>query len=180
MKKLIVLLCLGLLIACSKKESAESQQDFSGLERPEVNPFLGEGPMADIEVSDEELKRFVMVSIEFGRIQAESQQKIIDILREEEMSMDTYNSISHAIDMGFSLDDYNFSDSDMEKFDICFQRISVVKEEMDEKFEAGIKDANFTTERFLDLNTAAQYNVEVMQRARDMAMNLSEEAELQE
>jgi hypothetical protein len=181
MKKLIVLLCLGLFIACSSEDkSAESQQDFSGLERPDVNPFLGEGPMADIEVSDEELKRFVMVSIEFGRIQAESQQKIIDILREEELSMDTYNSISHAIDMGFSLDDYNFSDTDMEKFDISFQRISEVKEEMDEKFEAGIKDANFTTERFLDLNTAAQYNIEVMQRARDMAMNLSEETELQE
>lgn len=181
MKKLIVLLCLGCFIACSSnEESAESQENFTEAERPDVNPFLGEGPMADIEVSDEELERFVLINIEFGRIQAEAQQEIIDILNEEEMSMDTYNSISHAIDMGFSLDDYNFSDSDLEKFDICYQRISEVQNRMDEKFEAGIEEANFTVERFMDLNTAAQYNIEVMQRAREMAINLSVESELQE
>lgn len=181
MKKLIVLLCLGIFIACSnKEESADSQQDFTELEQRNMNPFLGEGPMADIEVSDEELKRFVLVNMEFGRIQAEAQQEIINILREEELSMDTYNSISHAVDMGFSLDDYNFSETDLEKFDVCFQRISEVKAEMDEKFEAGIRDANFSTERFLDLNTAAQYNIEVMERARNMALNMWEDPELQE
>lgn len=180
MKKLFVLFCLAFFIACSSDDSAESQQDYSELERPTVNPFLGEGPMADIEVSDEELMRFVLLNIKFGRMQAEAQQEIIDILNEEEMSMDTYNSISHAIDMGFSLEDYNFSDSDLEKFDICFQRISEVKDRMDEKFEAGIEEANFSVERFLDLNTAAQYNIEVMQRAREIVTNLSVESEIPE
>tara|TARA_R100001143_G_scaffold63603_1_gene73660 strand:- start:7842 stop:8384 length:543 start_codon:yes stop_codon:yes gene_type:complete len=174
MKKLIVLLCLGLLVACEKDDEAiRAQQERMVAEQPITNPFFGEGPMADIEVSDEELREFVLLNMDFGRIQAEARQKIIDILREEELSTDSYNSISHALNMNFTLDEYNFSESDLEKFDIAKERISEVEEEVDEKIESEIEQSNFTMDRFLDLNVAANHNIEIMERAREMALKLT-------
>lgn len=181
MKKLLILLCLGLLIACeSDDESYGEQQEETVAEQRSENPFYGEGPMADIEVSDRELREFVLLNMDFGKIQAEAQQKIIEILREEDLSTDDYNSISHALSMGFSLDDYNFSDSDLEKFDRAKEKISEIEEEVSEKIESEIEQSDFTMDRFLDLNVAVNHNVEVMERAREIALSLSLEVEDQD
>lgn len=176
MKKLIILLCLGLLIACENDgddELIREQQEKMVAEQPIENPFFGEGPKADIEVSDEELREFVMLNMEFGKIQAEAQQNIVEILRDEELSTDSYNSMSNALNMGFSLDDNNFSESDLEKFDRAKERITVIEVEVDEKIESEIEQSNFTMDRFMDLNVAANYNEEVKERAREMAISIT-------
>lgn len=174
MKKLLLLLCLGLFVACENDdESYREQQERMVAEQRIENPFFGEGPMADIEVSDAELREFVSLNIDFGRIQANAQQKMIEILRDEDVSTDDYNSISHALSMGFSLDDYNFSESVLEKFNSAKQKISDLQEEVNEKIDSEIEQSNFTMDRFLDLNVAANHNVEIMERAREMAMKIT-------
>ena len=174
MKKLLILLCLGLLVACGDdEESIREQQERMVAEQEIKNPFFGEGPMADIEVTDAELREFVLLNMGFGKIQAEAQQKMIDILRDEDISTDDYNSISHALSMGFSLDDYDFSESDIEKFDRAKERIVALQEEVNEKIESAIAESDFTMDRFLDLNVAANHNVEIMERAREMALNIT-------
>lgn len=173
MKKLLILLCLGLMVSCGDDEAISEQQERMVAEQEIKNPLLGEGPMSDIEVTDEELREFVLLNMEFGRVQADAQQEIIEILRDEDLSTDDYNSISHALSMGFSLDDYDFRESDIEKFDRAKERITVLQEEVSEKIESAIVESNFTMDRFLDLNVAANHNVEIMERTREMAMNIT-------
>ena len=173
MKKLLILLCLGLMVSCGDDEAISDQEERMVAEQEIKNPLLGEGPMSDIEVTDEELREFVLLNMEFGRVQADAQQEIIEILRDEDLSTDDYNSISHALSMGFSLDDYDFSESDIEKFDRAKERIVALQEEVSEKIESAIVESNFTMDRFLDLNVAANHNVEIMERTREMAMNIT-------
>ncbi len=177
MKKLIIILCLGLLVSCDNNddELIREQQEKMVAEQPIENPFFSEGSMAETEVSDAELREFVLLNMEFGKIQAEAQQKIIEIIRDEDLSTDSYNSISNALNMRFSVDDSSFSGSDLEKFEKAKERITVVEEEVDGKIESEIDQSNFTMDRFLDLNVAANYNEEIKERAREMALNIISE-----
>lgn len=181
MKKPIILLCLGLLVACESDDKLiKEQQEKMVAEQPIENPFFGEGAMAEIEVSDGELKQFVLLNIEFGRYRVEAHQKIIAILRDEDISMESYNSITSALSMGFTLDDNNFSESDLQKYDRAKERISVVQEEVDDKIESKIQQSDFSMDRFMDLNVAANHNIEIMERAREIALNISMQVEEQD
>lgn len=176
MKKLIIVVCLGLLVACESDEDAiREQQERMVAEQNIENPFFGEESMTDIEVSDEELRQFVLLNIEFGRIRAEAHQKIIEILNDEEFTTDSYQVMTNAKDMGFVLDDYNFSESDLQKYERASERITAVEEEVDEKIDAKIQQSDFTMDRFLDLNVAANHNPEISERAREIAINISRE-----
>lgn len=173
-----MLLCLVLFIACeSDDEALREQQERMVAEQPIENPFFGEGPVADIEVSDGELREFVLLNMEFGKIRVEAHQEMIEILRDEDLSADHYDLISNSLRMGLSLDDSDFSESDLEKFEGAKERITVVQEEVDEKIESGIEQSNFNMERFLELNVAANHNLEIKERAREMAVAITLEGE---
>ena len=175
-KKLLYLISfvsflLILLPGCNDdSETLRERQDRAVANQQIENPFFETPPMHDIEVDDEELLRFVNLGISLGRIQADTRQEMLDLLREKELSIDVYNSINHALSMKFSLDDYNFSEEDIEKYYVVADRVAEINQTVDSKFENAISQAGFSEERFLDLNIAMQHNMELMERSKDLLM----------
>ena len=169
----VALILFILIMGCNDDdtENLREMQERAVAGQQIENPYFSTPPMQDIEVDDEELKRFVNLGISLGRIQAEARQEMMDLLRENEMSVDVYNSIHHALSMGFSLDDYDFSEEDIEKYHQLAVLMSEVEQNVDSKFENAISQAGFSEDRFLDLNIAMQHNMELMERARELIMN---------
>ena len=150
--------------------NGDSETLHEGQERAVDNQQIENPPMHDIEVDDEELLRFVHLGTTLNDIQAETRQNILDLLREKELSVDVYNSINHALNMGFSLDDYNFSEEDIDKYYVVAELVTEIEETVDNKIEHALLQAGFTEERFLDLNIAMQHNMELMERSRNLIM----------
>lgn len=175
---LIIILFITVFLAygCNgESESLEQLQERAVASQQIENPYFSTPPLSDIEVDDEELIRFVNLGVSLGRIQAEARQQMMNVLNEKEFSVDVYSSIRHAKSMGFSLDDYNFSEEDLEKFEVVAKLIDEIEQDVDSKFESAIADAGFSQERFLDLNIAMQHNMELMERSRELLIKQSEE-----
>ena len=175
---LIIILFMTVILAtgCNdESESLEKLQERAVASQQIENPYFSTPPMNEIEVDDEELIRFVNLGVSLGRIQAEARQQMMEVLNDNELSVDDYSSIRHAKSMGFSLDDYNFSDEALEKFEVVAKLIDEIEQDVDSRFESSIADAGFSQERFLDLNIAMQHNMELMERSKELLMKQSEE-----
>lgn len=160
-----------LISGCNdESETLEQRQERAVANQQIENPFFSSNPMGDIEVDDEELLRFVELGISLGKIQTEARQDMVDLLNEKELSVDTYNSIHHARSLGNSLDDYDFSDEDLEKYKAIAELIIQMEQDVEEKFETAISRAGFNQERFLELNIAMQHNMELMERSKKLLM----------
>ncbi len=173
---IISFITVVLISGCNgESESLEQLQERAVASQQIENPYFSAPHLSDIDVDDEELTRFVNLGISLGRIQAEARQQMMDLLNEKDLSVDVYSSIRHAKSMGFSLDDYNFSDEDLEKFEVVAYLIDEIEQDVDSKFESAISNAGFSQERFLDLNIAMQHNMELMERSREIIMKQNEE-----
>lgn len=174
--RLLIIITLSFILlihfsGCNDDSEAMRESQERAVANQQIeNPFFASPPMQDIEVDDEELLRFVNLGISLGRIQAEARQEMLDLLNEKELSVDVYNSINHALSMGFSLDDYDFSEANIEKYYEVAERMTEIEQSIESRFETAISQAGFSEERFLDLNIAMQHNMELMERSKNLLM----------
>lgn len=125
-------------------------------------------PTAQIDVSDDELEQFVEISTELQGIQMESQQDMVAIVENEDLSLDVYNQIAESRHMGQSDEDLDVSAEEMEKYERASEGIAQVEIEVEAEMEEKIEEHGMSMDRFREINIAMQQDPEMQQRVQQM------------
>lgn len=167
---ILLVLTLSLIVGCGNgsDEDEAALQEKMVANQPMENPFVQESPEYDIEVEDEELLQFVNLNIRLGKIQAEAQQSMMDVLNEQELTIEAYTAMVQTVNKGDSVEDSAFSLDDIDKYEEVKTRITEIEQKVDEKFESAIAESGFSDERFVELNVAVQQNRELMMRSQEL------------
>jgi hypothetical protein len=153
----------ALLIGCQSDTPPEQTAD-----QPMQDPFQQEQQMADIDVSDEELERFIDVTIGLQEGQMEAQQDMITIVEDEGLTVDSYNEIAQGMQMGQTQEELEVSDEDMEKYETITDLIADIERELDADMEEIINESGMSMDRFQQINMALQQDQELLERAQEM------------
>lgn len=148
----------------------DSSQDQSMQQDPmqQENPMQQE-PTAQTEVSDEELETFLDVSSELQEIQMGSQQEMIAVVEDEGLTVEKYNAIAEAEQMGQPTDELeDVSSEDLEKYVQASTQIAEMEEELEPEFEQIIEENGMEMDRFQEINMALQQDPALQQRIQEM------------
>lgn len=152
-------------IACQNDSQQEQTTPDQSMQQDQMQQ---QQPAAQIEVSDDELEQFVEISTELQGAQMESQQEMVAIVEDEDLSLEVYNQIAESRDMGQSDEDIDVSSEDIEKFERASEGISEIGMEIEAEMEERIEDSGMTRERFQEINLALQQDPELQSRAQVM------------
>ncbi|MDZ7691942.1 MAG: DUF4168 domain-containing protein [Balneolaceae bacterium] len=112
------------LIGC-QNESSETAQNQSGTQpqseqrgQPQQPGAMGQMQQSapDVDLSDQEADTFTDAIMNAQKIQMQAQQKMVGIIQEEGLDVETYQKIAKASQMGQSPEESGASESDIEKF----------------------------------------------------------------
>lgn len=127
-------------------------------------------PSLELEVSDDELMKFVEVSSVAQEVQMESQTEMVGVVEDEGLDVDTYNQIAEAQQSGQSDEELDVSAEDQEKFERATEAIAEIGQEMEGKMAAAIEEEGMEMERFMEINMALQQDQNLQQRIQQMMM----------
>lgn len=162
----VVVLALSMAACGGDQESPSPEEGQADQQAQQQMQPTQSAP--DIEVSDEELKKFAEVSIAAQQVQAESQQEMIAVLEEEDFDVQTYNIIAESRYNDQPDDSLNVSQEDLEKFDVVSEKIETLQIESDENMSEAIEAKGMEMDRFMEINMAVQQDQELLQRLQQM------------
>jgi len=140
------------------------QEDESG-EKPDQqqNP-LGQmqQPASDVELKEGEAAKFVDAAMNAQEIQMQNQQKMIGIIEDEGLDVESFQRIARAIQQGQAAD--SVSDSDMEKFESANESMEAAQGNVQEKITKSIEETGMDIERFQQISQAAQQDPELRKK----------------
>lgn len=162
MMKYLSIIVLSLsFIAC--QNDTPQDQTTSDQSMPQ-DQMQQQQPATQIDVSDDELDQFVEISTELQGVQMESQQEMVAIVEDEDLSLEVYNQIAESRDMGQSDEEIDVSSEDIEKFERASEGISEIGTEIEAEMEDRFEDHDMTRERFQEINIALQQDPELQSR----------------
>jgi hypothetical protein len=166
LKKIGIIFIALLFAACqSDTETQQSAADQPPMDDPMMQQ---QEPMADADISDDELETFVQVNISLQETQMEAQEEMIEILDEEGISIDDFNQITQGLQMGQSEEDLDVSDEVLDNYNQASERIEEIEQRLDGDFEDAIAESGIDQDRFMEINMAIQQNPELMQRVQEI------------
>ncbi len=167
-KYIIAVILAFALIACEDDSAMDQTQQQQQQEQDpmgeQMQPEFDQGQAEDIDISDEELERFVSAIVSAQELQMESQEEMMQIIEEEGISVDLYNQITQAQQMGQSEEEIGASAEDMENYNNALERIMEIEAELEPKMAEAIEDAGMDMERYQEINMAVQQSPELQQR----------------
>jgi hypothetical protein len=128
--------------------------------------------MPDIEVSDDEMRNFVEVTMDAQQVQSEAQGEMIALVEESGMTVDRFNEILSSMQQGNSQEDMEVGDEEMETFDGVIAELEVIQKGVEEKIVGHIEDKEMEVERFQEINMALQMDQELQQRYQAIAQEM--------
>ncbi len=131
---------------------------------------MGQEPASPIEVSDDELEEFVDVAIGTLEIQQQTEMQYPGIIQEAGLSIELFQEISQAEQMGGTLDDLDVSESDLEAFDAAIDDIQQLNEEAQEQVIAHVESEDMELDRYEEIAMALQQDQELMEKVQSMLM----------
>lgn len=163
------------LIGC-QNDSPETTQNQSGLQsQPEQQgPTQQPGAMGqmqqsapDVDLSDEEADVFTDAIMNAQKIQMQAQQKMVGIIQDEGLDVETYQKIAKASQMGQSPEESGASESDIEKFENANEAMEEVQKEIQDQIAQAVNDAGMEMERFQNINRAIQQDPELQKQIQE-------------
>ncbi len=145
-----------------QKSSPDQKQLKKGNQGGQGAPQMGG---SNIDVSDEELKKFVEISKEIRPIQMEGQKKMRSNIEESELGMKRYQEISRAKRSG---KDQNVTDKEQKQMDNIRKQNREVQEQNREKIKEKVKAKGMEWERFMKVSRAIQNDPQLKQKAMKM------------
>ena len=121
MFRYILIVALALSMAACGEDQESPSTDEGQTDQQAQQQLQPNQTAPDIEVSDEELEKFVEISMIAQQVQAESQQEMIAVLEEMELAVETYNIIAESRYNERPDEDLDVSEEDLEKFDLDFK-----------------------------------------------------------
>ncbi len=161
------------LIGCQNDtdETAEqTPQQPSQQQQPQQQPGqMGQMQQSapDIDVSDEEAETFVDAAMDAQQVQMKAQKRMIGIIEEEGLDVETYQKIAQSTQMGQSpqgqdqSQDTDISDEEMEKFESASESLQEVQGEIQQEVTTAVEDAGMEMQRFQQISQAAQQDPEL-------------------
>jgi hypothetical protein len=125
--------------------------------------------MPDIEVSDDEMRNFVEVTMDAQQVQSEAQSEMIELVEESGMTVDRFNEILSGMQQGNTQEDMEVGDEEMETFDGVIEELEVIQQGVEEKIVGHIEDKEMEVERFQEINMALQMDQELQQKYQAIA-----------
>lgn len=151
----------------------QEQQTQQG-QQPDQMGQMQQQEAPDVDVSDEEAATFAEAAMSAQEIQMEAQKKMIGIIEEEGLEVETYQKIAQSQQMGQQGGQDgagDFSDEDMEKYDAATAAMEEMQSDIQDDVSAAIEDAGMEMQRFQDISRAAQ---------QDSALQMQIQEEIQE
>jgi len=164
-KYISVIIIAVSFLACQNESQQEQAAPDPSMQE---NPMQQQQPEAQIDVSDDELEQFVEISSELQGVQMESQQEMVDIVENEDLSIEVYNQIAENRDMGQPDEDLDVSSEEIEKFERASEEIVEIGAEIEAEMQQRIEDSDMTTERYQEINFALQQDPELQRRIQEM------------
>jgi len=131
--------------------------------------------MPDVEVSDDELKQFVEVTMDAQEVQMEAQESMVDMVEDAGLSVDRFNEILQGMQQGQSQADMNVEDEEMERFDEVISDLEVVQQKVEEDIMEIIESKGMEVDRFQEINMALQMNPELQQKYQEIVQEMQGE-----
>lgn len=177
------LVLLIALIGCqSDAEEETAQQQSPQQSQPRQQPGqMGQMQQAapDIDVSDEEAKQFVNAAMEAQSVQMDAQKKMVGIIEEEGLDVETYQQIARANQpqvqaqqgaQGQATPDTNFSESEIEKFEAALQELQEAQTKIRKDVMAAVEESGMDPQRFQQINRAIQQDPQLQKKVQQIMM----------
>lgn len=171
MLKYISVIVIALsFIACQNDSSMDQAQQQQQQEQPQdpmaeqTQPEFNQDQAAEVDLSDEEMEQFVEAIVKAQELQMESQEEMMDIVEGEGISVEMYNQITQAQQMGQSEEDIDASAEDMQNYNNALEKIMEVEERLEPQMVEAIEETGMDMERYQEINMAVQQDPELQQR----------------
>ena len=170
MLKYISTLVIALSFIACQSDSSMDQAQQQQQQQPQdpmaeqTQPEFGQGESAEVDLSDEELEQFVEAIVSAQELQMESQEEMMEIVEGEGISVEMYNQITQAQQMGQTEEEIDASAEDMENYNNALQKIMEVEERMEPQMVAAIEETGMSMERYQEINMAVQQDPALQQR----------------
>lgn len=161
----------------SSDENAQTQEQDQGGQQgqqgqqPQGMP--GQQQNVDIDVSDEELKKFVEVATSVQQVQRSAQQKMIDSVKSTGLSLDEYQKIASSqrgqqMPGGGDTSENDFTDQQKQQFEEANQKINGMQTGLRDNVNQAIEDAGMDPQRFQKISRALRSDQELQQRFQQL------------
>lgn len=162
-KYIIVLFTAFSFIACQNDTSMEQAQQQDSMDE-QMQPEFNQPQATDLELSDEEIERFVDAVVDAQEIQMESQQEMMEIVENEGISVEKYNQITQAQQMGQSEEEIDATSDELERYNRAMEQIREIEQRLEPEMVAAIENAGMDMERYQEINMAVQQDPALQQR----------------
>ena len=127
-------------------------------------------PAEPVEVSDEELQEWVDVFVGVQEINQQIQMQLPPIIEEAGLSIEKFQEIMQAEEMGQAREDIDASESEMASYDEAMDEIMEIQEGAEEEMIEHIEGEGMELERYEQIMMALNQDPELAQRAEELLM----------
>lgn len=172
LKYLSSLVLVLTLIGCQDDTPEETAQQAPQQEQPQQQPDQQMGQMQqpsapDIDVSDDEVETFVDAAVDAQEVQMKAQEKMVGIIEDEGLDVQTYQKIAQSTQMGQSGDQTDINAEQMEKFESASESLQEAQGEIQQEVVAVVEDAGMEMQRFQQISQATQQDPELQQKIQE-------------
>ncbi len=164
--KLIRVLTLSLAFAIPVLMTA--QEIKKQVVPPGPDTYAPEQSSAD-DFTDEEITKFSNIVESITALQAEAQEKMVEVIEAEGMDLDAYNRVAQAHqgpDQGASV-----SDAEREKFAKVNEKMQEIQVEMQPRLVEAVEDQELEVERYQKMLQVYQQNPNFQQKVQEEMQN---------
>ncbi len=123
-----------------------------------------QGGQGQVEVTDEELERFIKASREASDLQIAAQQQILNIVEGEGIDPERYKAVMQARERGRTFEDLDVSSDEQEKIERAAGKLEELGSEVYARMVEIAEKQGLEMGRFQELNMAIQQDRELQQR----------------
>jgi hypothetical protein len=123
------------------------------------------GQQGDIEVSDEEIQKFVEAAKQVQSISMGVRQDMNKAVQDEDMGAQRFNEIQRS--QQTQQGNANATDAEMEQYQKIMEKIQNLQSSAQGDMEKAIKDAGLTVERYQSIAQAAQQDTTLMKQIQE-------------
>lgn len=128
--------------------------------------FLGQTAMAQGSVKDKELNQFVSALKQIQSISQQSQQKMVQAIAEEDLSIDQFNKIRQAeMDPNQEVE---ASKEEISKYTKAVKSVEKIQLESNAEMEKSVKKEGLTPQRYEEIGAKVQADKDLMAKVQTM------------
>lgn len=166
LKYFSILLVAFAFLACQNDDASEETPQQQSQQQPGPMGQMQE-PAPEVDLSDSEANTFADAAMAAQEIQMSAQKKMIGIIEEEGLDVETYQKIAQSQQMGQTQGAGDVSDEDMEKFERATKSIQDAQTEIQEEVSTAIENEGMEMQRFQEISRAAQQDTLLQRQIRE-------------